>query len=92
MNTGIYKKGRSKEYFLVKKYKDYGFDIVQRTAGSHSPVDVIAIDSVGKNIKLIQSKRQFNKKREFIDPKLKKKLESENSYLNGYYFVEFVAL
>jgi len=51
-----YVKGRRKEYKICDRLKTFGFDIVQRTAGSHSPIDVIAIDKKRKIIMLIQSK------------------------------------
>ena len=38
-----YIKGRRKEYLIRDKLIKEGFDIVQRTAGSHSFIDVIAI-------------------------------------------------
>ena len=51
-----YIKGRRKEYKICDELKKKGFDIVQRTAGSHSPFDVIAIRILTREIKLIQSK------------------------------------
>ncbi len=88
----IYKKGRRKEYAIVEKYKKLGFGIVQRTAGSHSCVDVIAVDIKNKVIKLIQSKRSLNKTMGDIDIKLKGKIEEEHKELNGEFNVEFIAL
>lgn len=86
-----YKKGRRKEYKIVKELEKEGFDIVQRTAGSHSEIDVFAIDKEKKLIKLIQSKRTLAKTMDYIDPNLKKKLEKENKELNGEFKVEFEA-
>lgn len=51
-----YIKGRRKEYKICKQLKEKGYDIVQRSAGSHSPVDIFAINSLTKTIKLIQAK------------------------------------
>jgi|TARA_R100000501_G_C2621130_1_gene114372 Holliday junction resolvase len=51
-----YVKGRRKEYYIAEKLKKEGFDIVQRTAGSHSPFDIIAIDTNRKRISLVQCK------------------------------------
>jgi len=51
-----YIKGRNKEYAIVKKKREEGCEIAQRTAGSHSPFDVIAINREKKTIYLIQSK------------------------------------
>ncbi len=80
MTNKAYVKGRNKEYKIVKELKDRGFDIVQRTAGSHSPIDIIAIDKITKVIRLIQAKPEgFNSK----------KLENEFRWLNGMFRVEF---
>lgn len=38
-----YNRGRSREYKTVKAFEEDGYPLVVRTAGSHSPVDVIAI-------------------------------------------------
>jgi len=51
-----YKKGRRKEYRICKKLGEEGFDIAQRSAGSHSPIDVWAVDKENKEILLVQSK------------------------------------
>jgi len=51
-----YEKGRRKEYKTVKALKLQGFDIAQRMAGSHSPIDVFGIDTKNKVIRLIQCK------------------------------------
>jgi Holliday junction resolvase len=51
-----YQKGRRKEYKICKELKQQGWDIVQRTAGSHSPIDIIAINKLQKKILFIQSK------------------------------------
>lgn len=53
MKTTNYIKGRRREYMLVKYFKDKGY-LAIRTAGSHSPFDVIAVDST--NIFLCQLK------------------------------------
>lgn len=82
----IYKKGRRKEYAICEQLKKEGFDIVQRTAGSHSPIDIIAIDTTNKVITLIQCKRTINKEMSYIDGKLKRKIEEENKELNNKVF------
>ncbi|KKM26101.1 hypothetical protein LCGC14_1588170 [marine sediment metagenome] len=51
-----YNKGREKEYNICRRLKKDGFAVAQRTAGSHSPFDVIAINKETKTILLIQSK------------------------------------
>jgi len=75
-----YEKGRRKEYKICEKYKKEGYDIVQRTAGSHSPFDIIAINKTLKIIKLIQSKP---------DNYNEKKIIEENLWLNNAFRVEF---
>lgn len=85
----IYKKGRRKEYKICEELRKEGFDIVFRSAGSHSPIDVIGINTEEKRIKLIQSKRTLKESMDFVEEKLKAKIESENSKINGRYMVEF---
>jgi len=58
-----YVKGRRKEYKIRKDLLEEGFDIVQRSAGSHSPIDVFAINNKTKEIIFVQSKPEgFNRK------------------------------
>ena len=78
----LYRKGRAKEYKIVNSYKDRGF-IAFRSAGSHSPIDVVGIDTRKRRIYLIQAKSGFSKER------LKQKLEEENKDLNGLFEVRF---
>ena len=81
-----YIKGIKKEYKIVNQLKDEGWDIVQRTAGSHSPIDVIAINKKLRVIRLIQSKpNNFPQSQE-------DKLMIENKELNNIYRVEFVVV
>ncbi len=40
---GQYRKGANAERWLVKRYKEHGATHAMRTAGSHSPFDVIAL-------------------------------------------------
>lgn len=61
-----YLRGRAKEYRVMKKLKDKGYKIVARTAGSHSPIDIIGIKLISNrvHIKFIQCKpRRFRKKK-----------------------------
>lgn len=81
-----YVKGRRKEYSIVKEYRLLGYDLVQRTAGSHSAIDVIAIDKENKVITLIQSKPDTMNKGE-ID-----KIISLNKGLNGEFKVSFIVV
>lgn len=75
-----YVKGRRKEYKIMKELKKDGFDIAQRTAGSHSPIDVFAINKLTRVIKLIQAKPDdFNSR----------KIERELNWLNNIFRVEF---
>jgi len=75
-----YVKGRRKEYKVCKMYKDAGWEIAQRSAGSHSPIDVFAINKKKKIIKLIQAKPDnFNAD----------KILKELNWLNGKFKVEF---
>ncbi len=84
----IYKKGRRKEYQIVADERKKG-RITFRSAGSHSPIDVISIDTNKRIILLIQSKRVLSETMKAINPKLKKKLEADNEMLNGMYYVGF---
>lgn len=82
MKTLPYKRGRDKEYRIIKRLKNEGWDIVLRSAGSHSPIDIIAIDTDSKVIKLIQSKLN-------LEESMKKRLETNNIAFNGTYYVEY---
>lgn len=75
-----YVKGRRKEYAICNTLRAEGFDIVQRTAGSHSPVDVIAIRRRDKKIKLVQAKPDNFKS---------EKIEEELKWLNDEFIVKF---
>lgn len=78
-----YLKGRKKEYQIRKQLLLEGWDICQRTAGSHSPVDVIAINKLTRVVKLIQCKpADFSLKE-------KQKIEAEMAWLNNMFRVEF---
>lgn len=78
-----YLKGRRKEYKIRREYLNNDWDIVQRTAGSHSPVDIIAIDKITKRIDFIQCKPDDMTEKE------KEKIISENQWLNGVFRTEF---
>lgn len=81
-----YIKGRKKEYKIMKELKEQGFDIAQRTAGSHSPIDVFAIHKKNKVIKFIQSKPDNY-------PKTRAEtIYSELDYLNDMFKCEFVLI
>lgn len=61
-----YSRGREIEYKIIEQLKKEGFPFVVRTAGSHSPFDIIAIGN--GMVLLIQSKR------------CKKKINVDNVY------------
>lgn len=88
----IYNKGRRKEYDIIYKLRKEGYDIAQRTAGSHSPIDIIAINKLTKTIKLIQSKRTLKESMNYTDNKLKKSIEEEYRWLRDIFRVEFEVL
>jgi len=77
-----YIKGRRKEYKYVKIMRELGF-IAQRTAGSHSPFDVIAINPDTKQIRLIQCKPDS------MNAHQTQKIRNENKKLNGSFKVSF---
>lgn len=78
-----YIKGRRKEYKIVNDLKKDGWIIAQRTAGSHSPIDVFAINKLTKVIKMIQAKPDSMSKN------AKDKINQELNWLNNIFRVEF---
>jgi hypothetical protein len=79
-----YVKGRTKEYKIVKELRDEGYDIVQRSAGSHSAIDIFAINRNLKKIKFIQSKPDnFSDKNAWT-------ILAELEWLDGFFDVEFL--
>lgn len=89
MNNKLYKLGTRKENWIKEQLIKEGYDIVQRTAGSHSPIDIIAINIKDRQILLIQSKRTLNMPMSYIDDRLKRTIEAEYINLNGLYNVIF---
>ena len=79
-----YRRGRRKEYRIVKQLRAEGYDIVQRSAGSHSPVDVWAIDKENKRVLLVQVKPNT------ITKTKEEQLTTDNKELNGMYRVQYV--
>lgn len=77
-----YAKGRRKEYKIINHLKELGM-ISFRSAGSHSPIDVVAIDTEKKIIKLIQAKSGY------LSANAYKKLIEDNKGLNGDFSVSF---
>ena len=86
MTNKNYVKGRAKEYKIRNLLIKEGWDIVQRTAGSHSPIDVIAINKLTRTIKFIQSKPENFSETE------KNKIKNELSWLNNVFRCEFELL
>lgn len=77
-----YDKGRRKEYKIIHLEKEKGF-IAFRSAGSHSPVDVVSIDTKNHKIRLIQCKPDS------MNSHQRQKLRDENQALNGLFDVSF---
>jgi len=80
---GRYRKGVRKEQKVVNELKEAGYDIVQRTAGSHSPIDIIAISKDTKGILFIQCKSDKLPNSEKV------KICKEMEWLDGEFNVEF---
>jgi Holliday junction resolvase len=78
-----YNSGRRKEYALIHKLRALGCRVAFRSAGSHSPIDVIGIDEENHRIFLYQSKP------ENIADLAVERLNEENKNLNGSFNVTF---
>jgi Holliday junction resolvase len=78
-----YQKGARKERKLVNTARSMGLTSL-RSAGSHSPIDVVIIDHNTKTLLLVQCKPD-NYPQSQID-----KLMEENKHLNGTFQVSFV--
>jgi Holliday junction resolvase len=83
MTNKHYIKGRKKEYDIIKELKDEGFTIAQRSAGSHSPIDVWAVNPLTKVIKLVQCKPDN------FSESQKNEIYEELGWLNNIFRVEF---
>lgn len=78
-----YVNGRRKEYKVMHQLKQAGCDIVFRSAGSHSEIDVIGIDIKRLRIFAIQCKPKSlsaNKRDEIVQ---------RNTLLNNNYLMTF---
>ena len=82
MPNANYIKGVRKERSIVNTARKKGF-IAFRSAGSHSPIDVVVIDSAKRNIRLIQCKP------ESMSEKKKKGIEGLFYSLNGEYMCSY---
>lgn len=79
-----YKRGRRREYYVMEKLRREGnWEIIQRSKGSHSPIDIIAINKRDKIIRFIQVKAGLLLNSESV------KIYEENDWLNGNFEVEF---
>jgi len=76
-----YQRGTAKEQRIVNNFKKLGY-IALRSAGSHSPIDVVAISEKEKKIFLVQSKLGYISEKKKEEVNLNKKL-------NGTYEVIF---
>ena len=81
-----YIRGRKKEYKIVHDLIDQGCIIAQRTAGSHSPIDVFGINKDTKVIYLIQSKPQS------YSSSKTRKIYEKLDYLTGLWTIKFLVL
>ena len=77
-----YEKGRKKEYQIIHDERACG-RIAFRSAGSHSPIDVVSIDVNSREIRFIQSKAGA------FSNKARQRLLDENNLLNGSFFCKF---
>ena len=78
-----YVKGRNKEYKICRQYRNKGF-LAFRSAGSHSPIDVVCIHPETGQIALIQCKPNT------MSENAKRKIIKENIKLNGLFYVRFL--
>jgi Holliday junction resolvase len=75
--------GRRKEYKIMKQLRNIGYDIVIRSAGSHSPVDIVAISTKNKHMRFIQCKPKS------MSDNAKEKLTNEQIALTDEYLCLF---
>ena len=78
-----YLRGRSREYRTMDKLRAEGFDIVLRSAGSHSQIDVMGINTSTKIIRFIQNKPKS------MGPKARDRIAENNKKLNDEYLCTF---
>lgn len=83
MGNKFYRKGYRKENMLVTKSKEQGY-LSFRSAGSHSPIDVVIIDHVNREIRLVQCKPSD------YGQIPTDRLYEANKHLNGAYDVKFI--
>ena len=83
MGNKQYRKGSDYERKVVNENREMGC-IAFRSAGSHSPIDVIVINPVNRTIQLIQCKVGKS-----YTQKFKESLKEQYSFLNGTFEVTF---
>ena len=81
-----YHKGRNREYKICEQLRKEGFDLVQRSASSKSPVDIWAVRFQDNKILLVQAKPKN------LSDNAKNKLLEDNSRLTGRFDVKFVVM
>jgi len=84
MTNRFYKRGAEYERKLMNEARKKGH-IAFRSAGSHSPVDVVDIDAENRIIRLIQAKKGKSEKQMV-------KIFKSHEFLGGVYYVEFCVL
>lgn len=77
-----YQRGANKERRIVNKFRKEG-QIALRSAGSHSEIDIVAIDFNSRIIRLIQSKLGY------LPPGERKRILESGQKFNGDYKVLF---
>lgn len=77
-----YRKGADREREIVNMFKKKGY-LSFRSAGSHSPIDVFALNPQTKEILLIQSKAGKS-----YSPSFKSKLLNELKIYEGFFTVK----
>jgi len=55
-----YKRGAAREYRIIKKLEKEGWFCI-RSAGSHSPIDIIAMMPIAEHLKLLDKKAEREK-------------------------------
>ena len=85
MPNSNYIRGRKKEYRVMSDERKLG-NLVLRSAGSHSPIDVVSINVKARVIKLIQCKPDN------ISELDKNRLELQMRELNNAFRCEFVLM
>jgi len=78
-----YINGAEKERRIARKLKSEGWDIAQRSAGSHSPIDVFAVHKEKRLVRFIQAKPKS------LSENKKRQLEEEHEWLNDEFVCTF---